>query len=69
MEENDKRQICYRIISYTTILIGIDASKLTDDDIIAAMKKLLELSYDNLLDLENTLYTIYYEQFHKEGIK
>lgn len=66
MEENHKRQICYRIISYATILIGIDASKLTDDDIIAVMKKLLELSYDNLLDLENTLYTIYYEQFHKE---
>lgn len=67
MERNNKRQICYRIICYATILIGIDASKRTDDDdIIAVMKKLLELSYDNLLDLENTLYRIYYEQFHKE---
>lgn len=66
MKENDKRQICYRILSYTTILIGIDASKLTDDDIIAVMKKLLELSYDNLLDLDNTLYTIYYDQSLKE---
>ena len=66
MKENEKRQICYRILSYTTILIGIDGSKLTDDDIVMVIKKLLELSYDNLLDLENTLYTIYYEQSHKK---
>lgn len=66
MEENEKIIICYRIITYTTIIIGIDASKLTDDDILLSINKLLELSFDKLLDIENTLYTIYYEQSHKE---
>lgn len=62
----NKRQICYRIITYTTIIIGIDASKLTDDDILLSINKLLELSFDKLLDLEQTLYTIYYELSNKE---
>lgn len=66
MEEVDKRLICYRIITFGTILIGIDVSKLTNDDFIKVMKKLLELSYVNLLALEDTLYTIYYEQSLKE---
>ena len=66
MEENNKFLICYRIISYTTIITGINVSKLTDDDIIVAVEKLKKLSYDKLLDLEHTLYTIYYEQSHKE---
>ena len=66
MEENDKRKICYRIITYGAILVGIDGSSLTNDDIILALKNLEKLSYDILLDLEHTLYTIYYEQSHKE---
>lgn len=66
MEENNKWLICYRIISYIIIIIGIDASMLTDDDIIAAVEKLKILSYEKLLDLETTLYTIYYDQSIKE---
>ena len=66
MGENNKWLICYRIISYITIIIGVDASMLTDDDIIVAVEKLKILSYEKLLDLENTLYTIYYEQSLKE---
>ena len=66
MEENNKRKICYRIITYLGILIGIDATSLTDADILAMMKKLEKLSYDKLLVIEEHLYTIYYEQSLKE---
>ena len=61
MEENNKRKLCYRIITYLGILIGIDATSLTDADILAMMKKLENLSHEKLLDIENTLYTIYYD--------
>ena len=66
MGENDKRKICYRILTYFGILIGIDATIITNDDIIVMVEKLEKLSYDKLLVIEEHLYTIYYEQSHKE---
>ena len=66
MEENDKRQICYRIISYFVILIGFDVSRLSNQELIVMINKLYELSYEKLITIENTLYTIYYEQSHEE---
>lgn len=66
MEENDKRELCYGIITIICIVFGVDVSTLTDKDILSILEKLDELTYHKLLDLENTLYTIYYEQSHKE---
>lgn len=66
MEENDKRELCYAIITIICIVFGVDVSTLTDKDILTMLESLDELIYHKLLDIENTLYTIYYEQSHKE---
>ena len=66
MEENNKRQICYRIISYFAILIGFDVSRLTNQELIVMINKLYALSYDKLLLIEEHLYTVYYDQSIKE---
>lgn len=62
MEENDKRKLCYKIITFICIIIGVDESTLTDKDILTILGKLEKLSYKKLLDIVQTLYTIYYEQ-------
>lgn len=66
MEAKNKKEMCIDIIAYMSVITGFDFYMLTDDDIILILENLQKLSDNNLLDLGNTLYTIYYEQSHKE---
>lgn len=66
MESKNKKEMCIDIISYMSVITGFDFYMLTDDDIIVMLENIQNLSDDNLLDLYNTLYTIFYEQSIKE---
>ena len=58
MGEN-KKVLCYDIISYVSVLIGFDVILLADEEIMVMLEKLQELSDYNLLLLHDTLSTIY----------
>ena len=60
MKEN-RKVLCYDIISYMSVLVGFDVTKLGDDEIILMVEKLQELSDYNLLLLYDNLITIYKE--------
>lgn len=60
MGEN-KKVLCYDIISYVSVLIGFDVILLADEEIMVMLENLQKLSDDNLLLLHNTLNTIYKE--------
>lgn len=60
MKEN-RKVLCYDIISYMSVLTGFDVSILTDDDIIIMVENLQNLSDDSLLLLYEYLSTIYKE--------
>lgn len=60
MKEN-RKVLCYDIISYMSALTGFDVSILTDDDIIIMVENLQNLSDDSLLLLYEHLSTIYKE--------
>ncbi len=60
MKEN-RKVLCYDIISYMSVLVGFDVTKLDDDEIILMVEKLQELSDYNLLLLHDNLITIYKE--------
>lgn len=60
MKEN-RKVLCYDIISYMSVLVGFDVTKLADDEIILMVEKLQELSDYNLLILHDNLITIYKE--------
>lgn len=66
MKENNKRGLCYRIIILVATIFDVDVTTLPDKTILLILKKLEILSYEKLSDIENTLYIIYYGQFHKE---
>ena len=63
MEEVDKKVLCYYIISYHAGLVGFDASILTDGDVIKKVKRLEQLSYEDLLEMYNILHTMFIEKF------
>lgn len=60
MKEN-RKVLCYDIISYMSVLAGFDITKLTDDDIIVMVEYLQKLSNDDLLLLHEDLISIYKE--------
>ena len=60
MKEN-RKVLCYDIISYMSVLTGFDVTTLTDDEIILMVEKLQELSDDNLLLLHKDLNIIFEE--------
>ena len=63
MEKVDKKVLCYYIISYHAGLVGLDESILTDVDVIKKVEKLEQLPYDDLLEMYNTLHTMFIEKF------
>lgn len=60
MKEN-RKVLCYDIISYMSVLVGFDVTKLGDDEIILMVEKLQELSDFSLLLLHEDLISIYKE--------
>lgn len=60
MKEN-RKVLCYDIISYMSVLTGFDVTTLTDDEIISMVEKLQELSDYSLLLLHEDLISIYKE--------
>nr|DAE12059.1 MAG TPA: hypothetical protein [Podoviridae sp. ctack17] len=63
MEEVDKKVLCYYILSYHAGLVGFDVSILTDGDVIKKVKRLEQLSYEDLLEMYNMLHTMFIEKF------
>ena len=63
MEEVDKKVLCYYILSYHAGLVGFDVSILTDVDVIKSVEKLEQLPYEELLEMYNTLHTMFIEKF------
>ena len=60
MKEN-RKVLCYDIISYISVLTGFDVTKLGDDEIIIMVEKLQKLSDDSLLLLHEDLISVYKE--------
>ena len=61
MEVKNRKVLCYDIISYMSVLVGFDVTKLADDEIILMVEKLQELSDYSLLLLHEDLISIYKE--------
>lgn len=60
MKEN-RKVLCYDIISYMSVLIGFDVTLFSDEEIMVMVEKLQELSDYNLLLLHEDLISIYKE--------
>ena len=60
MKEN-RKVLCYDIISYMSVLIGFDVTLFGNEEIMVMLEKLQELSDDNLLLLHEDLISIYKE--------
>lgn len=60
---NDKRILCYYIISYIGGLTDFDMAKMTDDDIMKEVEKLDKFSYDDLLSMYVFLNIMFIEKF------
>lgn len=60
MKEN-RKVLCYDIISYMSVLVGFDVTTLTDDDIIIMIENLQKLNDDSLLLLHEDLISVYRE--------
>ena len=60
MKEN-RKVLCYDIISYMSVLIGFDVTLFSDEEIMVMLEKLQELSDYNLLLLHEDLISIYKE--------
>lgn len=60
MKEN-RKVLCYDIISYMSVLIGFDVTLFRDEEIMVMVEKLQELSDYNLLLLHEDLISIYKE--------
>ena len=56
--KNDKRILCYYILSYVGGLTGFDMAKMTDEEVLEEVKKLEEFSYDDLLSMYEFLNNI-----------
>ena len=60
MKEN-RKVLCYDIISYMSVLIGCDVTLFSDEEIMVMLEKLQELSDYSLLLLHEDLISIYKE--------
>lgn len=60
MEEN-RKVLCYDIISYMSVLIGFDVTLFGDEEIMVMLEKLQKLSDNNLLLLHKDLNVIFEE--------
>ena len=60
---NDKRILCYYIISFVGGLTDFDMVKMTDDDIMKEVEKLDKFSYDDLLSMYEFLNNMFIEKF------
>lgn len=63
MEENNKRVLCYYIVSYIGGLIALDISLLTDDDVLKSVERLEQLPYERLLSMYDLLSDLFIEKF------
>lgn len=63
MGENDKKVLCYYIISYIGACTDFDLSKMTDDEITQSVKRLEKYSYEVLLSTYDYLNTMFIEKF------
>lgn len=63
MKENNKRVLCYYIVSYIGGLIGLDMSLMTDDDVLKSVERLEQLPYERLLSLYDLLSDLFIEKF------
>lgn len=57
--KNDKRILCYYILSYVSGLTGFNISKMTNDDVMKVVKKLEQYSNDDLLSMYEFLDTMF----------
>lgn len=60
MKEN-RKVLCIDILTYMSVITGIDVNTLTDDEIILMLENLQKLSDNNLLLLHKDLNTIFEE--------
>ena len=60
---NDKRILCYYIISFVGGLTDFDMAKMTDEDIMKEVEKLEKFSYDDLLSMYEFLNNMFIEKF------
>lgn len=63
MEENNKRVLCYYIVSYIGGLIALDMSLMTDDDVLESVERLEQLPYERLLSMYDLLSDLFIEKF------
>lgn len=61
--ENNKRVLCYYIVSYIGGLIGLDMSLMTDDDVLKSVERLEQLPYERLLSMYDLLSDLFIEKF------
>ena len=61
--ENDKRILCYYIISFVGGLTDFDMTKMTDDEIMEEVEKLDKFSYNDLLSMYEFLNNMFIEKF------
>nr|DAO18566.1 MAG TPA: hypothetical protein [Caudoviricetes sp.] len=60
MKEN-RKVLCIDILTYMSVITGLDVNALTDDEIILMLENLQKLSDNNLLLLHKDLNTIFEE--------
>ena len=60
---NDKRILCYYIISFVGGLTDFDMARMTDDDIMKEVEKLDKFSYEDLLSMYEFLNNMFIEKF------
>ena len=60
---NDKRILCYYIISFVVGLTDFDMGKMTADEIMKEVEKLEKFSYDDLLSMYDFLNNMFIEKF------
>ena len=60
---NDKRILCYYIISFVGGLTDFDMAKMTDDEIMKEVEKLDKFSYEDLLSMYEFLNNMFIEKF------
>ena len=64
---NDKRILCYYIISFVGGLADFDMAKMTDEEIMKEVEKLDKFSYDDLLSMYEFLNNMFIEKFGFNG--
>ena len=68
MEEVDKKVLCYYILSCHFALLDFVISLLSDFDVIKSVKRLEQLSYEDLLEKYDMLHTMFIEKFGIEEV-